>query len=170
MPGLPDLQPGDGVHLVGIGGAGMSGLARVLAALGLVVSGSDRSSSAVTSALAEEGIAIHLGHEAPALPPACRLVVRSPAVPDDNPELVAARAAGIPVTKRAVLLGALLDARHGIAVAGTHGKTTTAGWLAWVLDQAGLEPDLLRGWRAAGPGRQRPAGRRTVPGGGGRRI
>jgi UDP-N-acetylmuramate--alanine ligase len=142
---LPPLYPGDRVHLVGIGGAGMSGLARVLAQLGLTVSGSDRGASAVLADLAGAGIAVHARHDAAALPDGCALVVRSPAVPDDNPELAAARRAGIPITKRAVLLGALLDLRLGIAVAGTHGKTTTSGLVAWVLTTAGFDPTFFVG-------------------------
>jgi len=143
--GLPALAPGDRVHLVGLGGAGMSGLARALAALGLTVSGSDRQASAVLDALATEGIGVHIGHAAGHVPVGCALVVYSPAVPADNPELAAAGAAGVPVTKRAVLLGALIDARIGIAVAGTHGKTTTSGLLATVLEAAGLDPSFFIG-------------------------
>jgi UDP-N-acetylmuramate--alanine ligase len=143
--GLPSLRAGDRVHLVGIAGAGMSGLARVLAARGLVVSGSDRADAPVLAMLAAEGITVHAGHDAASLPAACALVVRSPAVPDANPELVAAHAAGVPVTKRAALLGALLDAAVGIAIAGTHGKTTTSGLVAFILDRAGLDPTFFVG-------------------------
>lgn len=144
-PGLPALHPGDRVHLVGLGGAGMSGLARALVDLGLAVSGSDRQASAELEALAAEGMRTFVGHAAEQLDADCRLVVRSPAVPDDNPELAAARAAGIPITKRAVLLGALVDGRIGLAVAGTHGKTTSSGLLATVLERAGLEPSFFVG-------------------------
>ena len=145
VPGLPDLAKGDRVHLVGVGGAGMSGLARALIELGLVVSGSDRQASPLLAALAAEGVEIRVGHAAEQLPPGCALVLRSPAVPDENPELVAARAAGIPVSKRAPLLGALMDARTGIAVAGTHGKTTTSGLIAFALESAGLAPSFFVG-------------------------
>jgi UDP-N-acetylmuramate--alanine ligase len=144
-PGLPALTPGQRVHLVGLGGAGMSGLARALAALGLRVSGSDRQDSPLLAALAAEGIEVRIGHAAAQLPADCALVVRTPAVPDENPELAAARAAGIPITKRAVLLGALMDARIGVAVAGTHGKTTTSGMMAAVLVAAGLDPSFFIG-------------------------
>lgn len=160
-PGLPRLQRGDRVHLVGIGGAGMSGLARALAQLGLVVSGSDRQASGVTDALVADGIAVTIGHDAARLPAGCALVVYSPAVGPDNPELVAAAAAGVPTTKRAVLLGALMDSRLGIAVAGTHGKTTSSGLMAWVLRTAGLDPTFFVGgelpdlgtnaWAGSGP-------------------
>lgn len=144
-PGLPALRPGDRVHLVGLGGAGMSGLARALLDLGLAVSGSDRQASAELEALAAEGVRTFVGHAAEQLDADCRLVVRSPAVPDDNPELAAARAAGIPIAKRAVLLGALVDGRIGLAVAGTHGKTTSSGLLASVLERAGLAPSFFVG-------------------------
>lgn len=144
-PGLPALTPGDRVHLVGIGGAGMSGLARALLELGLRVSGSDRQASPATTELAAAGVAITIGHSADHLPDGCDLVVVSPAVPDDNPELRAAVGRGTPVTKRAVLLGALIDSRTGIAVAGTHGKTTTSGMLAHILTTAGLDPSYFVG-------------------------
>ncbi len=144
-PGLPALTSGERVHLVGLGGAGMSGLARALVALRLQVSGSDRQASELLDALAAEGVTVHVGHAAAHLPADCALVVRSPAVPEDNPELVAASAAGIPITKRAVLLGALMDARIGVAVAGTHGKTTTSGMMATVLMAAGLDPSFFVG-------------------------
>jgi UDP-N-acetylmuramate--L-alanine ligase/UDP-N-acetylenolpyruvoylglucosamine reductase len=160
-PGLPALRPGDRVHLVGVGGAGMSGLARVLAARGLIVSGSDRSPEAL-GALAAEGVTVQLGHRAEHLPAGCALVVRSPAVPDENPELAAARSAGIPITKRAVLLGALLDAAAGIAVAGTHGKTTTTGLVAWILECAGLAPTYFVGGELLNLGTNAAAGRGEV--------
>jgi UDP-N-acetylmuramate--L-alanine ligase/UDP-N-acetylenolpyruvoylglucosamine reductase len=144
-PGVPALRVGDQVHLVGIGGAGMSGLARVLAARGLVVSGSDRSPSDTLDALREAGLTVFVGHDRAHVPPGCTLVVRSPAVPDGNPELDAARAAGIPITKRAALMGALMDAGVGLAVAGTHGKTTTTGLLAYILTLAGLDPTFFVG-------------------------
>ena len=145
VPGLPQLSAGDRVHLIGVGGAGMSGLARALNQLGLAVSGSDRQASPMLEALAAEGLAIRVGHAAGQLPPGCALVVRSPAIPEDNAELLAARAAGIPISKRAPLLGALMDARIGIAVAGTHGKTTTSGLIAYALERAGLAPSYFVG-------------------------
>lgn len=144
-PDLPALHPGDRVHLVGVGGAGMSGLARALLLLGLKVSGSDRQASALLGRLAEEGIAVTIGQGPHLLPVDCRLVVHTPAVVAEHPELVAARARGIPITKRAPLLGALMDSRQGLAVAGTHGKTTTSAMLAWVLEVAGLQPSWFIG-------------------------
>ncbi len=144
-PGLPALTPGDRVHLVGIGGAGMSGLARALAELGLRVSGSDRQASPATDDLAAGGVAVAIGHAAANLPDGCALVVVSPAVPAENPELRAALARGTPVTKRAVLLGALMDGRVGVAVAGTHGKTTTSGLIAHILVAAGRDPSYFVG-------------------------
>jgi UDP-N-acetylmuramate--L-alanine ligase/UDP-N-acetylenolpyruvoylglucosamine reductase len=144
-PGLPTLHPGDRVHLVGVGGAGMSGLARVLHSLGVIVSGSDRSESQTTLALRESGLDIVVGHGRNQVPPGCSLLVRSPAVPDDNPELEAARERGIPIAKRAQLLGALMDAAIGLAVAGTHGKTTTSGLLAYALELAAQAPTFFIG-------------------------
>ena len=144
-PGLPALSPGRSVHLVGVAGAGMSGLARVMAARGLLVTGSDRHDSETAHRLRAEGIPVAVGHRADQVPPDCALVVRSPAVPDECPELAAARSAGVPVTKRAVLLGALMDAALGVAVAGTHGKTTTSGLIAFIALRAGLEPTVFVG-------------------------
>lgn len=144
-PDLPTLLPGDRVHLVGIGGAGMSGLARALRQQGLRVSGSDRQASPLLERLAAEGIAVSVGHGPELLPADCRLVVHTPAVPADHPELSAARARGIPIAKRAPLLGALMDARQGLAVAGTHGKTTTSAMLAAVLEAGGLQPSWFIG-------------------------
>lgn len=143
--GLPALRAGDAVHLVGVGGAGMSGLARALHQLGLRVSGSDRQPSPLLEALAAEGMSVAAGHGAERLPADCRLVVHSPAVPLDHVELAEARARGLPIAKRAPLLGALMEQRYGIAVAGTHGKSTTSALLAWVLASAGLQPSWFVG-------------------------
>ena len=123
----------------------MSGLARALLQSGLEVSGSDRQASPLLDRLAREGIAVTVGQETEHLPAGCRLVVYTPAAADDHPELVAARSRGIPVTKRAPLLGALMDSRQGLAVAGTHGKTTTSAMLACVLEAAGLQPSWFIG-------------------------
>lgn len=142
---LPVMRAGDHVHLVGIAGAGMSGLARALAARGLKVSGSDRTASAELERLAQEGMTVFVGHRAEQLPADCLLVVRSPAVPDDNPELAAARQAGVPITKRAVLLGALVDQMRSVAVAGTHGKSTTSGLVTWLLAATGQDPSYFVG-------------------------
>ncbi len=143
--GVPALEAGDRVHLVGVGGAGMSGLAGVLLELGLEVSGSDRQDSALLRELASRGLRAFVGHAAAQIPEGCRLLVHSPAIGPENPELVAAARAGIPITKRAPLLGAWMDRRVGIAVAGTHGKTTTSGMIACILRAAGLAPGYFIG-------------------------
>jgi UDP-N-acetylmuramate--alanine ligase len=121
------------IHLVGIGGAGMSGLARLAHDAGYRVSGTDRDDSATLRALAGAGIAARAGHGADALPEALDALVVSTAVAADNPELVAARERGIPVLHRADLLAELMRGRRGIAVAGAHGKSTTTALLALAL-------------------------------------
>jgi UDP-N-acetylmuramate--alanine ligase len=136
--------PGARIHIIGIGGIGTSGLARVLQRWGYRVSGSDAVASDVTAALADEGIAVTIGHRAEAVTGAA-LVVFSAAVRDENPELAAARAAGTPVTKRAALLGMIANAREGLAVAGTHGKSTTSAMLAKICVDAGRDPSFFVG-------------------------
>ena len=132
------------VHFVGIGGAGMSGIAEVLLDLGYGVSGSDLSDSPTLQRLAARGIACSVGHAASHVS-AADVVVRSSAVPADNPELIAAREQGIVVVQRAQMLAELLRFKHGIAVAGTHGKTTTSALMAHVLLEAGLDPSFVVG-------------------------
>jgi UDP-N-acetylmuramate--alanine ligase len=132
------------VHLIGIGGAGMSGIAEVLATLGYKVSGSDLSDSASTRRLAGLGVRIDRGH-ADAHVADADVVVVSSAIKPDNPELVAARARRIPVVPRAEMLGELMRLRTGIAVAGTHGKTTTTSLVASVLAEGGLDPTFVIG-------------------------
>ncbi|HET8630187.1 MAG TPA: UDP-N-acetylmuramate--L-alanine ligase [Thermomicrobiales bacterium] len=139
---LPDT--GARVHIVGVGGIGTSALARVLLAWGYRVSGSDAAASALTAALAAEGVAVTIGHRAEAAAGA-DLVVYSAAVRDDNPELVAARAAGVPAVKRAELLGLIASARTCLAVAGTHGKSTTTAMLAKIAADAGRDPTFFVG-------------------------
>jgi UDP-N-acetylmuramate--alanine ligase len=129
---------------VGIGGIGTSALARVLRAWGYRVSGSDAADSALLVALRGEGIAAAVGHRAE-LAHGADLVVYSAAVREDNPELAAARAAGVPVVKRAELLGLIANARVGLAVAGTHGKSTTSAMLAKICVDAGRDPTFLVG-------------------------
>jgi len=134
------------IHFVGIGGSGMSGIAEVLANLGYTVSGSDLYESATTRRLATLGITIAIGHEAAHIAGA-DAVVTSTAVTGDNPEVLAARAAGLPVVPRAVMLAELMRLKRGIAVAGTHGKTTTTSLTASVLAAGGLDPTFVIGGR-----------------------
>lgn len=136
------------VHFVGIGGAGLSAIAEVLLESGYDVSGSDEVLSPFAQALAARGALVYQGHRAEQLDGA-ELVIVSSAVPADNPEVVAARARGVPVFKRADFLGRLMEGRQGVAVAGTHGKTTTSGLIAFLLDRAGLDPTfIVGGWLA----------------------
>lgn len=132
------------VHFVGIGGAGMSGIAMVLARLGVRVTGSDLKASRYTRNLEAAGIPVQIGHHADNLGDAT-LVVVSSAIPETNPEVRAARAAGLPVLARAEMLARVMMLRRGIAVAGTHGKTTISSMIAHVMHQAGLEPTFLVG-------------------------
>ncbi len=132
------------VHFVGIGGIGMCGIAEVLINLGLEVSGSDLSSSETTRRLASLGGVIHRGHDQAHLGEADVVVVSS-AVPRDNPEVRAARERGIPVIPRAEMLAELMRLKYGIAVAGSHGKTTTTSLLAAILDRAGVDPTVVIG-------------------------
>ena len=132
------------IHMVGIGGSGMSGIAEVLLNLGYSVHGSDLSNSATVQRLRGLGAVIHLGHAAENLGDA-QVVVRSSAVSDYNPEVQAARERGIPVIPRAEMLAELMRLRTGIAVAGTHGKTTTTSLTAAIFDAAGLDPTVIIG-------------------------
>ncbi|MFO1306912.1 MAG: UDP-N-acetylmuramate--L-alanine ligase [Burkholderiales bacterium] len=139
------------VHFVGIGGAGMSGIAEVLATQGYQVSGSDLAESAVTRRLASLGIRIVAGHAAANVEHADAVVV-STAVAPDNPEVVAAREHGVPVVPRALMLAELMRFKQGIAVAGTHGKTTTTSLVASVLAEGGLDPTFVIGGRLLAAG------------------
>ncbi len=136
----------DSIHFVGIGGAGMSGMARVLARQGVCVTGSDlRESPVLDSLRSEYGIPVQAGHSEAHLNGAT-LVVASAAVKKDNPELKAAQARGLPVISRAEMLGRLMKRyRRSVAVSGTHGKTTTTGMTALILEAAGLDPTVLLG-------------------------
>lgn len=134
------------IHFVGIGGSGMSGIAEVLLNLGYQISGSDLQESAVTRRLAELGARIFIGHDAGNIQGAGALVISS-AVAGDNPEVLAARAARVPVVPRALMLAELMRLKRGIAIAGTHGKTTTTSLVASVLAAAGLDPTFVIGGR-----------------------
>jgi len=134
------------IHFVGIGGVGMSGIAEVLFNLGYVVSGSDQADSATLQRLAALGIQTHIGHATEHVQGA-DAVVTSTAVQGDNPEVVAARHRRIPVVPRALMLAELMRLKSGIAIAGTHGKTTTTSLVASVLAEAGLDPTFVIGGR-----------------------
>lgn len=134
------------IHFVGIGGAGMSGIAEVLVNLGFTVSGSDTTTSAVTQRLAALGAKVMPGHAGEHIAGA-DAVVMSSAVRNDNPEIVAARARRVPVVPRAVMLAELMRLKQGIAIAGTHGKTTTTSLVASVLAAGGLDPTFVIGGR-----------------------
>ena len=132
------------IHFVGIGGAGMSGIAELLLNLGYQVTGSDLTESLTTKRLQELGAIIHIGHHPENIGTA-EAVVISTAVTGNNPEVLAARVAKIPIIQRAVMLGELMRLKQGIAIAGTHGKTTTTSLVASVLAEGGLDPTFVIG-------------------------
>lgn len=132
------------IHFVGIGGSGMSGIAEVLLNLGYTISGSDLGSNAATRRLIEFGAKITLGHAAENIEQA-DAIVTSTAVKEDNPEVIAAREKKIPIVPRAVMLAELMRLRRGIAIAGTHGKTTTTSLVASILAEGGLDPTFVIG-------------------------
>src|SRR6202049_1649387 len=138
--------PGDigAIHFVGIGGIGMSGIAEVLANLGYTVKGSDVADSANVKRLRDNGIAVAIGHAAANVDGADVVVVSS-AIKRDNPELVAARAKRLPVVRRAEMLAELMRLKSCVAIAGTHGKTTTTSMVAALLDAGGLDPTVING-------------------------
>jgi UDP-N-acetylmuramate--alanine ligase len=138
------LSKNGSVHFVGIGGAGMSSLAQVLLAQGFNVTGSDIKESANTKRLENIGARVAIGHRPDNINGAARVVVSS-AIPSKNAEIMAARRKGIPVLQRAELLSSLMDEKRGIAVAGTHGKTTTTSMISLMLDRNGLDPTFLIG-------------------------
>jgi UDP-N-acetylmuramate--alanine ligase len=151
------------IHLVGIGGAGMGGIAEVLVNLGYRVQGSDLRANAVTARLERLGVRVFTGHDAAHVAGAGCVVVSS-AVAADNPELAAAQAARVPVVRRAEMLAELMRFREGIAVAGTHGKTTTTSLVASVLAEGGLDPTFVIGGqlKSAGSNARLGAGRYLV--------
>src|ERR1700728_3613466 len=130
------------IHLVGIGGIGMSGIAEVLLNLGYKVSGSDLKGSAVTQRLAGLGAAVFEGHRAENIAGA-EVVVTSSAIPGENPEVVEAHKLHVPVIQRAEMLAELMRLKYGIGVAGMHGKTTTTSMVAAVLDGGALDPTAV---------------------------
>ncbi len=143
---------GERVHLIGIGGAGMSGIARILLARGVAVSGSDAKDSRAVLALRALGARVEVGHAAAHLPDAPATVVVSTAIRASNPELAAARERGLPVVHRAQALAALTAGRRLAAVAGTHGKTSTTSMLTVVLQHCGLDPSFAIGGDLASSG------------------
>jgi UDP-N-acetylmuramate--alanine ligase len=151
------LQPSRRIHLVGIGGAGMSAIAWVLLGRGFVVSGSDMQLNETTAALAKAGATIFRGHAAAHISGADLLAVSS-AVAPDNVEVVAAGEAAVPVYKRAEFLGRLMAGSLGVAVAGSHGKTTTTGMIVQILIAAGLDPTFILGGSLPSLGRNGRAG------------
>jgi UDP-N-acetylmuramate--alanine ligase len=139
-----DLTKPRRVHIVGVGGAGMSAIATVLVAMGHQVSGSDLKDSSGLRRLKDAGVRVHVGHRAANVGDA-DLVAVSTAIPERNPEVVAAEERGVPVVRRAEILAAIASTRRCVAVSGTHGKTTTSSMLALALAQAGLEPSFIIG-------------------------
>ena len=132
------------IHFVGIGGVGMSGIAEVLLNLGYKVSGSDMRESETTQRLASLGARIFIGHSAENVDDA-HVVVISSAVKADNPEVVAAREALVPVIPRAEMLAELMRLKYGVAIAGAHGKTTTTSMVATILAKGGIDPTVVIG-------------------------
>ncbi len=146
------------IHFVGIGGSGMSGIAEVLLTLGYTVSGSDAASNATTRRLAQLGAKVTQGHDARHIAGADAVVV-STAVRPDNTEVMAARAQRVPIVPRAVMLAELMRLKQGIAIAGTHGKTTTTSLVASVLAAAQLDPTFVIGGRLNSAGANARLGR-----------
>ncbi|MEV7611579.1 UDP-N-acetylmuramate--L-alanine ligase [Streptomyces sp. NPDC089799] len=149
-PGLPTAM--DRPHFIGIGGAGMSGIAKILAQRGGRVAGSDAKDSATADALRAHGATVHIGHSAGHLADDATCVVVSSAIRADNPELARAAELGVPVVHRSDALAALMDGLRPIAVAGTHGKTTTTSMLAVSLSALGLDPSYAIGGDLDAPG------------------
>ena len=154
---VPEMPRVNRIHFVGIGGSGMCGIAEVLLHQGYSVTGSDIAGSSVVRRLAELGAQVSVGHEAHNVV-GSDVVVVSSAVDTDNPEIVEARRQRIPVVARAEMLGELMRYRHGIAVAGTHGKTTTTGLITSIFQAAGLDPTFVVGGLLKSEGRNAKLG------------
>lgn len=150
VPGAAvEVEQADAIHMVGIGGSGMNALAELLVAMGKRVSGTDQHESAAVARLRAAGATVHVGEHAATLVPAeAQLLVRSSAVPESNPEVEEAQRRGLPALKLAEAVGQLMRRRQGVAIAGTHGKSTTTALVAWLLDQGGLDPLALIGAEA----------------------
>ena len=155
---LVALPPGARIHLIGIGGAGMSAIATVLIERGYRVSGSDQAESDVTRSLREQGAQVFIGHHADNVGEVAMVVVSS-AIREDNVEWMAAHSRGIPINKRARFLGWLMQGALGVAVAGTHGKTTTTAMITQILLSAGRDPSFIVGGTIAAIGQSAHAGR-----------
>jgi len=156
-PDVPDMGRVNRIHFVGVGGSGMCGIAEVLLRQGYSVTGSDIADSSVVRRLAELGAQVSVGHEAHNVV-GSDVVVVSSAVDTDNPEIVEARRQRIPVVARAEMLGELMRYRRGIAVAGTHGKTTTTGLITSIFQAAGLDPTFVVGGLLKSEGRNAKLG------------
>ncbi|OOF89656.1 UDP-N-acetylmuramate--L-alanine ligase [Rodentibacter ratti] len=141
---IPEMRRVQQIHFIGIGGAGMSGIAEILLNEGYRISGSDIADGVVTQRLAQAGAKVFIGHATENIDGASVVVVSS-AIHEDNPELVAAQQNRIPVIQRAQMLAEIMRFRHGIAVAGTHGKTTTTAMLSMIYTQAKLDPTFVNG-------------------------
>lgn len=155
---IPEMRRIERVHFVGIGGAGMCGIAEVVHNHGYAVSGSDIKASPVTERLTQMGVQVFIGHDSKNIS-AADVVVVSSAIDRQNPEIQAALTARIPVIRRADMLGELMRYRHGIAVAGAHGKTTTTSLLTTILTEAGLDPTYVIGGKLNASGKNASLGK-----------
>ncbi len=141
---VPEMRRVKCIHFIGIGGAGMSGIAEVLLNEGYQITGSDIAANAVTERLSDKGATIYIGHEESNVDEASVVVV-STAINEQNPEIQSAREKRIPIVRRAEMLAELMRFRHGIAVSGTHGKTTTTALVTQIYSEAGLDPTFVNG-------------------------
>jgi UDP-N-acetylmuramate--alanine ligase len=135
----------DNIHFIGVGGIGMSGIALVLLRMGYKISGSDLGSSNLTKKLAAEGARIYCGHDHDNLPPETEVVVYSSSINDSNPEILEARKRNLLIVRRAQALAEILNSKRGIAITGTHGKTTTSSLISVMLEKCGLDPTAIIG-------------------------